>query len=156
MIRLTGERGQDILLAAKAHTPRGILPRRKKSSKSEPTLGNFTGGSMMQLIKRLAKLLILVPVALAIVAIAVANRQTVDVYLDPFAGPSPEGTEITAPLFIVIFISIMVGVVLGSVTTYLEQGTYRRAARRLKGEMESLRAEIARLSLPRAGERKKM
>jgi len=40
--------------------------------------------------------------------------------------------------------------------TWLEQGKYRRAARRAKSEANALRAEIARLSLPRQGEKRKI
>jgi hypothetical protein len=104
--------------------------------------------------KRLLKLLFLVPLALAAVAVAVANRHPVTIYLDPFAGPAPEGTQITVQLFIVISIAIMVGVIFGGVATYFEQGKYRRAARRARAEVISLRAKIARLSLDRQGEKR--
>jgi hypothetical protein len=40
--------------------------------------------------------------------------------------------------------------------TYLEQGKYRRAARRARTEVVSLRAEVARLSVPRPGEKRKI
>jgi len=105
--------------------------------------------------KRFLKLLFLVPLALVAVAVAVANRHEVVIFLDPFAGPAPEGTQITVQLFVVIGVAIMVGVIFGGVVTYLEQGKYRRAARRARTEVISLRAEVARLSLPRPGEKRK-
>ncbi|MDQ6702197.1 MAG: lipopolysaccharide assembly protein LapA domain-containing protein [Pseudomonadota bacterium] len=108
--------------------------------------------------KRFLKLLFLVPLALAAVALAVANRHEVMViiYLNPFAGPRPEGMQISAPLFVVVFVAIMVGVIFGGVVTLFEQGKYRRAARRARAEVDSLRAEVARLSLPRPGEKRKI
>lgn len=106
--------------------------------------------------KQLLKLLFLVPLALAVVAVAVANRHPVVIYLDPFAGPAPEGTQITVQLFVVLGVAIIIGVIFGGVATYLEQGRYRRAARRARREVDSLRAEIARLSLPRPGEKRKV
>ncbi|MGI8570014.1 MAG: lipopolysaccharide assembly protein LapA domain-containing protein [Methylocella sp.] len=106
--------------------------------------------------KRFLKLLFLVPLALVAVAVAVANRHPVIIYLDPLAGPAPEGTQITVSLFIVIFVAIMVGVIFGGVVTYLEQGRHRRAARRARAEVVSLRAQVARLSLPRPGEKRKI
>ena len=106
--------------------------------------------------KRFVKLLFLVPLALAAVALLVANRHNVVIYLDPFAGSAPEGTQITVQLFVVIGVAIMVGVIFGSVVTYLEQGKYRRVARRARTEVVSLRAEVARLSLPRPGEKRKI
>ncbi len=106
--------------------------------------------------KQLLKLLFLVPLALAVVAVAVANRHPVVIYLDPFAGPAPEGTQITVQLFVVLGVAIIIGVIFGGVATYLEQGRHRRAARRARREANSLRAEIARLSLPRPGEKRKI
>jgi Na+/H+-translocating membrane pyrophosphatase len=106
--------------------------------------------------KRFLKLLLLVPLALAAIALLVANRHDVIIYLDPFAGSAPEGTQITVQLFVVTGVAIMVGVIFGSVMTYLEQGRHRRAARRARREVDSLRADVARLSLPRPGEKRKI
>jgi Na+/H+-translocating membrane pyrophosphatase len=106
--------------------------------------------------KRFVKLLFLVLLALPAIALLVANRHDVVIYLDPFAGPAPEGTQITVQLFIVIGVAIMVGVIFGGVMTYLEQGRYRRAARRARREVVSLRAEVARLSRPRSAEKRKI
>ncbi len=106
--------------------------------------------------KQFVKLLFLVLLALPAIALLVANRHDVIVYLDPFAGPAPEGTQITVRLFIVIGVSIMVGVIFGGVATYLEQGRHRRAARRARREVVSLRADVARLSVPRPGDKRKV
>ncbi|HXN89355.1 MAG TPA: lipopolysaccharide assembly protein LapA domain-containing protein [Methylocella sp.] len=106
--------------------------------------------------KRFLKLLFLVLLALPAIALLVANRHDVIIYLDPFAGPAAEGTQITVRLFIVIGVAIILGVIFGGVVTYLEQGKYRRAARRARTEVISLRAEVARLSLPRPGEKRKI
>ncbi|HUI20856.1 MAG TPA: lipopolysaccharide assembly protein LapA domain-containing protein [Methylocella sp.] len=105
--------------------------------------------------KLFLKLLFLLPLVLVILALAVANRRPVTIFLDPFAGSSPEGTQIAVPLDIVMLLAVLAGLVLGSVTTWLEQSKYRRAARRAKSEANSLRAEIARLSLPRAADKRK-
>jgi Na+/H+-translocating membrane pyrophosphatase len=106
--------------------------------------------------KRFLKLLFLGLLALPAIALLVANRHDVIIYLDPFAGPAPEGTQITVQLFVVIGVAIMVGVIFGSGVTYLEQGRYRRAARRARREVVSLRAEVTRLSLPQPGEKRKI
>jgi hypothetical protein len=103
--------------------------------------------------KRFLKLFFLVPLAIAMLVVAEANRHPVHIYLDPLAGSSPEGTQITVPLFAVIFVGIIIGVIFGSVVTYFEQGGYRRAARLARADAESLRAELARLSRPRPGEK---
>ena len=106
--------------------------------------------------KRLFKYFFLIPAALIVLALAVANRHMVTIFLDPFAGPTPEGTQITVPLYIVMLLAATAGIVLGGVTTWLEQGQYRRAARRTKSEVTSLRADLARLSAPRPGEKRKI
>jgi hypothetical protein len=106
--------------------------------------------------KRYLKLLFLVLFALPAIALLVANRHDVIIYLDPFAGSAPEGTQITVQLFVVIGVAIMLGVIFGGVVTYLEQGKYRRAARRARREIDSLRAEVARVSPPRPGEKRKI
>ena len=109
---------------------------------------------MKRLLRRIYLLLILVPLAAVAIGLAVANRQGVAIYLDPFANPLSEGMQITAPLFLIIFAAIIIGVLLGGGATYLEQGKYRRTARRVKREVQVLQKEIARLSPPRPGERK--
>ncbi|MGH6847924.1 MAG: lipopolysaccharide assembly protein LapA domain-containing protein [Methylocella sp.] len=106
--------------------------------------------------KRFLKLLFLVLLALPAIVLLDANRRDVIIYLDPFAGSAPEGTQITAPLFVVIGVAIMVGVICGGVATYLEQGRHRRAARRARTEVVSLRAQVARLSGSRPGETRKI
>jgi Na+/H+-translocating membrane pyrophosphatase len=106
--------------------------------------------------KRFVKFLFLVLLTLPAIALLVANRHDVIIYLDPFAGPAPEGTQITMQLFVVIGVAIMVGVIFGGAVTYFGQGKYRRAARRARAEVVSLRAEVARLSLLRTGEKQKI
>ncbi|MCI0600580.1 MAG: LapA family protein [Beijerinckiaceae bacterium] len=106
--------------------------------------------------KRFLKLLFLVPLALAVLVIAETNRHPVPIYLDPLASSAAEGMQITVPLFIVMLVAIMIGVIFGSVVTYFEQGRHRRAARQAKADADMLRAELGRLSRTRPGERAKV
>jgi uncharacterized membrane protein len=102
--------------------------------------------------KRFLKLVFWVPLAIAVLVVVVAeseaNRHFVNIYLDPLAGSSPEGTQISVRLFVVILASIILGVIIGGVATYFEQGRHRRAARMARADAESLRTELARLSRP--------
>ncbi|MGH6841243.1 MAG: lipopolysaccharide assembly protein LapA domain-containing protein [Methylocella sp.] len=106
--------------------------------------------------KQTLKLLFLVLLALPAIALMVANRHDVNVYLDPFAGTGPDGTQITMRLFVVIGVAIMAGVIFGGVVTYLEQGRHRRAARRARADANVLRAEVKRLSVSKPGETRKI
>ncbi|HTV31911.1 MAG TPA: lipopolysaccharide assembly protein LapA domain-containing protein [Methylocella sp.] len=104
----------------------------------------------------LPAVLTLAAVTILILALAVANRHDVPIYLDPFDVVTPQTAQITFPLGLIILLSVFVGVLLGSIATWLEQGKFRRAARRAKAEGNSLRAEIARLNLPSTSSQRKL
>ena len=90
------------------------------------------------------KLLVLVPLALIAVAFAVANRQGVTVSFDPFASDVP-AFALSGPLFVIIIVVVVTGVVIGGIATWFTQGRYRRAARTARREAQELQAEVAQL-----------
>jgi uncharacterized integral membrane protein len=94
--------------------------------------------------KSFLKLLVIVPLALIAVAFAVANRQGVTVSFDPFATDVP-AFALSGPLFVVLIITVVTGVILGGIATWFGQGRYRRATRLARREADDLRNEIARL-----------
>ncbi|MBX9741027.1 MAG: LapA family protein [Beijerinckiaceae bacterium] len=94
--------------------------------------------------KSFLKWLILAPVALVLLVFAIANREPVRVVLDPLSSGPPD-FQIVAPLFIVLFLTAMLGVLAGGVATWLAQGRHRRAARHAKSDVERLRGECDRL-----------
>jgi uncharacterized integral membrane protein len=89
--------------------------------------------------KRLLEVLILLPLAIIGVALAVANRHAVMVSFDPFTSTSAGAVE--APLFIVLIVAIVVGVLLGGFFTWLSQGRHRRALRESRAEAARLRSQ---------------
>ncbi len=93
--------------------------------------------------KTFLKLLVLVPLALIAVAFAVANRQGVTVSFDPFASDVP-AFALSGPLFVVIILVVVAGVVIGGVATWFGQGRHRRALRAVKRENDGLREELGR------------
>ncbi|WP_230529858.1 lipopolysaccharide assembly protein LapA domain-containing protein [Microvirga roseola] len=93
---------------------------------------------------RFLKALILLPVAIIVVLLAVANRAPVTLSLDPFSQEAPEFSA-QIPLFLVIFAAVMVGVVIGGVATWLAQSKNRRKRRHLRREANTLRHETERL-----------
>ena len=96
-------------------------------------------------IRKIGKALILAPLALIIVAFAVANRQTIAVSFDPFDATHP-AYRVAMPLFILIFLLMIVGVIIGGVAAWLRQARWRRAVSRLEAENRNLRAELHALA----------
>jgi uncharacterized integral membrane protein len=94
-------------------------------------------------LRRALKIIVLVPVAIVLVALAVANREPVRFALDPFdAGAT--GLALTMPLFWIVFAALALGVVIGGVAVWLRQGRFRRAARREHEDAVRWRQEVAR------------
>lgn len=85
--------------------------------------------------------LIVVPLAVIIIAFAVANRQMVTVSFDPTSSTNPAYAA-TVPLFMLIFIVIIVGVVIGGVAAWLRQSPWRRTARKLDADVRALHDEL--------------
>lgn len=90
------------------------------------------------------KALILLPVAVIVILLAVANRAPVLLSLDPFAKGAPE-IAFSVPLYAVIFASVAVGVVVGGIGAWLSAGSTRRSARMSNREAKRLRQEADRL-----------
>ena len=91
--------------------------------------------------RRIVSILIFVPLAIVIVAFAVANRQSVTVSFDPFSSANPAYAA-TVPLFVLIFALLILGVLVGGVGAWIRQGRWRRTARRLDGEVRTLHQEM--------------
>ena|SRR5438270_8220632 len=96
------------------------------------------------MIRKLVLVIILVPLAVAFITFAVANRQIVVVSLDPFDQSHP-AIAISLPLFALILVFIIGGVVVGGVAAWLKQSKWRRAARHAEWEARALRAEVDEL-----------
>jgi uncharacterized integral membrane protein len=90
--------------------------------------------------RQFLKALILLPIAIVVVLLAVANRGPVTLSFDPF---SPGGPQLswTLPLFAVIFFSVMIGVLIGGVAAWLAQSKHRRLERRYRREVRNLRRD---------------
>ena len=91
--------------------------------------------------RKIVTWVLIVPLAAVIIAFAVANRQTVTVSFDPFSSTSPAYAA-TLPLFVVFFMALILGVLVGGIAAWLGQRRWRRAARRLDGEVRALHDEI--------------
>src|SRR5437879_11698242 len=88
--------------------------------------------------------LILIPLCLFFIVFAVANRHFVTVSFDPFNSADPS-VAIRLPLFLVIIMVAIIGVVAGGSATWFRQRRWRRAARQHEADARQARAEIADL-----------
>lgn len=94
--------------------------------------------------RKVLNAIVIVPLALILLAFAVANRQFVTLSFDPFNSGDPS-VALTLPLFIVIIAVAMLGVVAGSVATWFSQRHWRRSARRHEAEAREARQQLADL-----------
>jgi uncharacterized integral membrane protein len=96
------------------------------------------------MIRKIVTLLILLPIALVIVLFAVANRAAVTVAFDPIAAQPPM-FAFSLPLFLLLLVVLILGVIVGGIAAWLRQSRWRRRARRLSAELKAARAETEAL-----------
>ena len=98
--------------------------------------------------------IILLPIAVIVVLLAVANREPVRLSFDPFSASAPE-LSVTVPLFAILFAAVAVGVVIGGIGAWLSQADNRRVRRQSTRELNRLRSETERMrsypAAPRQG-----
>ena len=84
---------------------------------------------------------IFVPLAIIIVVFAVANREIVTLSFDPFDSVQP-AFAVRMPLFILIFVLVGLGALIGGVAAWLKQHKWRVRARRAEAEARELRNRL--------------
>jgi len=95
---------------------------------------------------------------LIFVTFAVANRHFVTVSFDPFNSASPS-IYVRMPLFALIIVAAILGVVAGSCATWFGQRRWRRAARQHETDARTAKAQLAELrsqALASRGEAQRM
>jgi hypothetical protein len=94
--------------------------------------------------RKLILALVVVPLGVVLVALAVVNRKSVELILNPFGGAEPS-LSLQAPLFLLLLGGFALGLVAGGVTTWLGQGKWRRTAREEAREARQWRHQADRL-----------
>ena len=89
---------------------------------------------------RILSLLVLVPVAIALISFSVANRQIINLSFDPTGAADP-AFAIQLPIFVVIFATLAIGLLLGGIGTWFSQGKHRKLARQKKQEADKWKFE---------------
>src|SRR5215470_17618445 len=93
------------------------------------------------MLRKIVTMLVVVPLAVIIVAFAVANRQSVTVSFDSFSATTP-AYAMTLPLFALVFALLILGVLVGGTAAWIGQTKWRRTARKLDGEVRTLHQEL--------------
>jgi uncharacterized integral membrane protein len=93
------------------------------------------------MLRKIVTAIIVIPLAVIIIAFAVANRHAVTVSFDPFTAVNPAYAT-TLPLFLTLFVVLILGVLVGGVAAWLRQSKWRRTARNLDAEVRALRGEL--------------
>ena len=92
---------------------------------------------------RILIVVVFVPLAVILIALAVANRGLTAFTLDPF-NPGNPALTLQLPLFVLMFVALVVGLLLGSAVTWIRQGRYRKLARQRGLEAQALRDQTTR------------
>ncbi|MEQ1770719.1 MAG: lipopolysaccharide assembly protein LapA domain-containing protein [Devosia sp.] len=96
------------------------------------------------MLRRIVGWIILVPLCLALIVFALANRQTIVLNFNPFVpAEAANAPGIGVPLFLVLFTVLLFGVLLGGVSTWFAQSQHRRGERTWRRESERLNRELA-------------
>jgi uncharacterized integral membrane protein len=96
------------------------------------------------MLRKIVTAIVLIPLVVILLGFAVANRQVVTVSFDPFDS-TQVAYALTLPLFGMVFVLVILGVIIGGVAAWLRQGRWRRTARRLDVEVRALHGEVEAL-----------
>jgi uncharacterized integral membrane protein len=88
--------------------------------------------------------LIVVPLGLILIVFAVANRHFVTVSFDPLNSTDPS-LSVSLPLFVLIILVAIIGVLAGGSATWFGQRRWRRAARRHEADARVAKEQLADL-----------
>jgi uncharacterized integral membrane protein len=96
------------------------------------------------MMRKIVRALVLIPLAIILIAFAVANRQVVTVSFDPFDTADP-AFSLALPLYVLILALVIAGVILGGAAAWMRQGRWRGRARAAEGQARELRLENEQL-----------
>ncbi len=94
---------------------------------------------------RTLKLILLGVILIALVVLALANREVVTLHLLPEGIAQVMPISVRLPLFVVVLLSAVAGVVIGYLFEWLREHKYRRRATQKSREAERLSAEVDRM-----------
>ncbi len=99
--------------------------------------------------RRLVLFVFTIPVAIILIALSVANRGLVMATIDPF-NPGNPALSFSLPLFAIVLAALIVGVVLGSLLTWINQGKHRNRAKLEASRADAIKREADAIKQERA------
>lgn len=93
------------------------------------------------MLQRITLVFFTIPVAVILIALAVANRASVPISIDVINPGNPSMTW-SAPMFVWLFLALALGIVLGGLATWFGQGKHRQRERQFKRQADELRYEV--------------
>jgi hypothetical protein len=95
------------------------------------------------MVKRIVGWLVLVPLCALLIVFALANRQVVALNFNPFVSPDLLQTPgYGVPLFLVLYVVLLIGVMLGGIATWFAQSQHRQRERHWRREAQALNGEL--------------
>jgi len=95
--------------------------------------------------RKLVTAFILVPLLIVLVMFAVANRQSITISFDPFDSEHP-AYALKAPLFILMFVLLAAGAIIGGISTWFGQRKWRSRARHAEREVRAVQEQLTERS----------
>lgn len=102
--------------------------------------------------RKLINYVFLLPLAIILILLSVANRQFVRFSLDPLNTETP-ALALELPLFVFLFATFLLGMLLGGMLVWWSQGKHRRALREKSHEASKLKQETNKTSGDLAAQR---
>ena len=100
---------------------------------------------------RIIRLIILMALSLALVTLALANRQLVELRVLPFDFFT-FGSSLSLPLFVIILLGVLIGLLLGFFWEYLREHKHRRELSLRNKEIKELQRKVKELKVQSEGE----
>jgi hypothetical protein len=94
--------------------------------------------------RKLILAFVVVPLGIVLIALAVVNREPATLLLNPFGGAEPNLT-LEAPFFLFLLGAFALGLIVGGMASWLNQGKWRRTAREEAREARDWRRQANRL-----------
>ena len=88
--------------------------------------------------------LVVIPLGVVLIALAVVNRKSTVLILDPFDSAEPS-LSLEAPFFLFLLGAFTIGLLVGGIASWLNQGKWRRTAREGVREARDWRRQADRL-----------